>query len=155
MRATGLWWQCKLYTVVEFQIVRGDGIGYRTTKIQIKSPTSKNVRHSNHFAREDATQHFDKKNLIRQGWKWSLKKIRENQSTALVLPNWSQQNQAEVLTLTANFCESHRISSQEIAEKCWKSGFNYPCRGYIISVISLIPNSLLFGFNVLATSKVI
>ena len=37
-----------LYTAVETQIGRSDGIGNRTSDLQIRSPTLKNVRHSNH-----------------------------------------------------------------------------------------------------------
>ena len=45
MRATGLWWCCKLYTaVVEIQICRGDGMGSWTTNLQIRGPTSKEIK---------------------------------------------------------------------------------------------------------------
>ena len=37
---TGLLWHCKLYTVVEIQNNREDGIGNRTTDLQIRSLTS-------------------------------------------------------------------------------------------------------------------
>ena len=55
MRATGLWWSCKFYTTVEIQTGRGVGIGNWTTYLQIRSLSSKKVRHSNHFAIENAT----------------------------------------------------------------------------------------------------
>ena len=52
-RATGLWWCCKLYTIVEVHIGRSDGIRNQTTDLQIGSPTSTKVRGSNHSATED------------------------------------------------------------------------------------------------------
>ena len=50
MSGTDLWWCCTLYTVVKIQISRRDGMGNRTTELQIKSPTSTKVKHSNHSA---------------------------------------------------------------------------------------------------------
>ena len=43
---------------VEIQISGGDGIGNRISNLQIRSPISKKVRHSNHSAIDDATPTF-------------------------------------------------------------------------------------------------
>ena len=44
---------------MEIQIDKGDGMGNQTIDLQITSPTSKKVRHSNHSAKEDATRGRD------------------------------------------------------------------------------------------------
>ena len=43
----------KLYTVVEIQNGRGDGMRNQTTDLQIRSLTLERFRHSNYYARED------------------------------------------------------------------------------------------------------